>query len=78
MIRIFAALWAWLAIMGAASAAPGDDLHALFDDYWANEMAENPFSATGSGVSGYEDKVPSVTPEDQARRTAQAAGRGRS
>ncbi len=59
-------------LAGAGLAAPADDLHALFDDYWANEMEENPFSATSSGVSGYDDKVPSVTPEDQERRQAEA------
>ncbi len=72
--RILAAFvgFAGILMAGTALAAPADDLHALFDDYWANEMEENPFSATGSGVPGYEDKVPSVAPEDQARRNAQA------
>lgn len=54
-------------------AAPSDDLNALFEEYWANEMAENPFSATGSGVFDYNDQIPSLTPEDEARRTAEDA-----
>ncbi|GJL92846.1 DUF885 domain-containing protein [Hyphococcus sp.] len=56
----------------AVSAAPADDLETLFDDYWANEMEEHPFSATSSGVNDYNDKVTSVTPADQARRTEEA------
>lgn len=62
-----------LLLTPAAFAAPADDLHALFDDYWANEMSENPFSATGSGVFDYNDQVPSVTPGDEARRADEAA-----
>ncbi|MAW81005.1 MAG: DUF885 domain-containing protein [Parvularcula sp.] len=54
------------------AAAPADDLHALFEEYWANEMEENPFGATSSGVEGYDDKVPSVTPEDHERRREEA------
>ncbi|MHA7871977.1 MAG: DUF885 domain-containing protein [Hyphococcus sp.] len=56
----------------AAAAAPADDLHALFDDYWANAMEENPFAATGAGVYDYNDQVPGVAPEDEARRAAKA------
>ncbi len=54
-----------------AYAAPSDDLNALFEEYWANEMAENPFSATGAGVFDYNDQIPSLTPEDEARRTSE-------
>ncbi len=57
---------------GGALAAPDSDLHALFEEYWANEMEEDPFKATGAGVPGHDDKVPGVTPEDQARRQAEA------
>ncbi len=65
------AVFLW-AIPFAASAAPADDLKALFDDYWANEMRENPFAATSSGVMAYNREVPSVAPEDHARRLEQA------
>ncbi|PQA87433.1 DUF885 domain-containing protein [Hyphococcus luteus] len=57
---------------GAALAGPAEDLDALFDDYWANEMEENPFAATQSGVSGYDDKIPGVAPSDYARRREEA------
>ncbi|SNT72024.1 DUF885 domain-containing protein [Amphiplicatus metriothermophilus] len=55
-------------VLQPAFAAPSDALAALFDDYWAHEMAENPFAATAAGVEGYDDKVPAVAPEDHARR----------
>jgi uncharacterized protein (DUF885 family) len=61
-----------LAATAPVAAAPADDLNALFADYWANEMEEHPFSATSSGIDDYNDKVTSVTPQDQARRTEEA------
>ncbi|MFC2952244.1 DUF885 domain-containing protein [Marinicaulis aureus] len=70
-LMVFVVVAGALAV-GSAQAAPADDLHALFDEYWANEMEESPFSATGSGVSGYDDKMPGVAPEDHARRKAEA------
>ena len=63
----------WLAFVTAAIAAPSDELDLLIDDYWANEMKENPFSATGSGVFDYNDRAPSVAPADQERREKAAA-----
>lgn len=62
-----------LAIFAVTSAVMADDLDTLFDDYWANEMAENPFSATNAGEFSYNDRVPVVAPEDYARRAAEAA-----
>ena len=57
-------------LMGAAQAAPVDDLNQLIDEHWANAMAENPFA----GDSPHKDKLPSVAPEDHARRAAATAG----
>jgi uncharacterized protein (DUF885 family) len=71
MVRLIAFLA--LMMVQAAHATPVDDLHVLFDEYWANEMAEDPFSATSSGVFEYNDQVPGVAPDDQARRAAQAS-----
>ena len=71
-----AAAAAFLAISssdGSVHAAPADDLTALMDEYWANEMAENPFSATRSGVFEYNDRVPAVAPADHQRRTESIA-----
>jgi len=62
-----------LIVSPVAYAAPADDLNALFEEYWANEMAENPFSATSSGVYQYNDQVPSVAPDDQARHALEDA-----
>lgn len=53
----------------ARAGAPSDAaLDALFADYWAFEMAENPFAATIAGVHEYNDRAPAVAPEDFARR----------
>lgn len=49
--------------LGAAS----EDLHRLFDEYWAFEMEANPFEATWSGDHQYNDRVPDVSPEKQER-----------
>ena len=53
-----------------AASSADSALRALFDEYWAFEMRENPFSATSSGVSDYNHEVPQVAPEDYRRRTA--------
>ncbi len=66
------ALAAGLTFGGAASAA--EELDRLFADYWANELEENPFAATGVGVETYNDRVPLAAPEDQARRLEEAKG----
>ena len=52
----------------SALAGSSEELAKLFDDYWAYEMREDPFAATGSGMSDYNDQVPAVAPEDHARR----------
>ncbi len=56
-----------------AQAAPAEELAALIDDYWASEMTENPFSATGSGIYDFNDQVPDVAPADHQRRAQKAA-----
>jgi uncharacterized protein (DUF885 family) len=73
MIRSFAAAVAVVAVsLSVAAAAPSDELKALFDEYWANELAEDPLSATYSGVDDYNDKIRQVAPEDHARRAQEA------
>ncbi|MGK0238435.1 MAG: hypothetical protein ACI92G_001901 [Candidatus Pelagisphaera sp.] len=49
--------------LGVAS----EDLHRLFDEYWAFEMEANPFDATWSGDHQYNDRVPDASPEEQKR-----------
>lgn len=66
-------LGAGLALIAAsAQAAPADDLETLIDDYWTNELEEDPFMATGAGVFDFNDRAPSVSVKDQSRRAAEA------
>jgi uncharacterized protein (DUF885 family) len=50
--------------------ARGDSarVHALFAEVWAFELREDPLFATDVGEHRYDDRLPSVTPEDEARR----------
>ena len=68
MIRISAFGIAIVFLAASVNAAPGDELRLLFDEYWDYEMEINPFSATGSGVNLYNDRVPDVSPAAQARK----------
>lgn len=71
MIRIsIAALGAFIFFSAAALASPAGDLNALFEDYWENELAEDPFAATQAGRESENDRAPAVAPEDYARRKA--------
>ncbi|MEL7486712.1 MAG: DUF885 domain-containing protein [Pseudomonadota bacterium] len=60
--------WMMAIAASAALAGPSEDLDALFEDYWAYELREDPLKATGAGVNTYNDKMPAVAPEDHARR----------
>ncbi|MEO1136232.1 MAG: DUF885 domain-containing protein [Pseudomonadota bacterium] len=51
-----------------AMASSSEALNKLFEEYWSNEMREDPFAATRNGVSGYDDQIPKVTPQDYERR----------
>lgn len=57
-----------IAVAFASPAYASEELDQLFADYWANELAENPFSATAFGVETYNDKVPLVGEADRKRR----------
>src|SRR5437660_6375363 len=43
-------------------------LHALFDRTWETRLRESPTFATSVGRHEYDDRLPSVTPADLARR----------
>ncbi|HEY2322594.1 MAG TPA: DUF885 family protein [Thermoanaerobaculia bacterium] len=43
-------------------------LHALFDRAWETSLRESPLFATSVGRHEYDDRMPSVTPADLARR----------
>ncbi|MDZ7627028.1 MAG: DUF885 family protein [Parvularculaceae bacterium] len=45
---------------------------AIFDDYWKTALEEDPFSATGAGISDFNDRVPAVAPADHERRLEQS------
>jgi uncharacterized protein (DUF885 family) len=64
-----------LAERGTASQAvpgragePALRLHALFDRDWEARLRESPLFATSVGRHDYDDRLPSVTPADLARR----------
>ena len=68
-MKIFAAL-----LLLATPAFATDDiarLHALFDRQWETRLRENPLFATSVGRHEYDDRLPSVTPADLARRSEQ-------
>src|SRR5947209_8291689 len=46
-------------------------LHALFDRTWETRLRESPLFATSVGRHEYDDRLPSMTPADLARRHAQ-------
>lgn len=52
--------------------ALGSPLAAIFKDYDDFSMRENPFEATLNGVSGFNDKVPDVSPAGYAHRESYA------
>jgi uncharacterized protein (DUF885 family) len=53
---------------GAAAVA---QLHDIFDREWQVRLEENPLTATSVGVHDYDDRLPSVDPEDLERRDGQ-------
>ncbi|MEQ1819592.1 MAG: DUF885 domain-containing protein [Terricaulis sp.] len=63
-------LTAAAALMSLATpaAAQNADLSRLFADERAFVYREDPLSATGAGIHDYDDRLPSVTPEANARQ----------
>jgi uncharacterized protein (DUF885 family) len=53
----------------AAAQSASADLARLFQEERAFVYREDPLSATNAGVHDYDDRLPSVTPEAQARQT---------
>jgi uncharacterized protein (DUF885 family) len=45
-------------------------LHALFEREWERDLAEHPIAATYLGDARYDDRLPHLSPEAQARREA--------
>jgi len=63
------ATFALLALPAVASEVA--KLHAIFDKNWETRLRENPLFATSVGRHEYDDRLPSVTPADLARRQAE-------
>ncbi len=71
-------IWAVLISIGVfIAAAQAQDattqLHALFKADWEFHLKEDPLMATRLGVHQYNDRLPSVAPEDFERRARQEA-----
>jgi uncharacterized protein (DUF885 family) len=73
-MRSLVAFLAALIVATAARAAPSDELAALFSEYWATTLREDPFLATYTGVAEYNRLVPAIAPADHRRRVATAEG----
>ncbi|HXO29773.1 MAG TPA: DUF885 domain-containing protein [Thermoanaerobaculia bacterium] len=56
----------------AADASPAAALHALFAEEWQYSLREDPLAATAVGDNRYNDRLPSMTPADLARRDEHA------
>ena len=48
-----------------------EHLHQLFEDEWRHNMATHPLSATQKGISDFDHRMPSATPEFYAQQTVQ-------
>lgn len=67
----------WVAALGlivlSAGCVAADDrarLHTLIADEWAFRLREDPLLATAVGVHDYDDRLPAVSAEAEARRAA--------
>src|SRR5512142_588542 len=60
--------------MPVCAADEGARLHALFERNWETRLRENPIFATSIGRHEYDDRLPSLTPADLARRYEQTKG----
>ncbi|HEV3457644.1 MAG TPA: DUF885 domain-containing protein [Thermoanaerobaculia bacterium] len=56
----------------AAAAGQAKALHALFAEQWQYALREDPLAATEVGDNRYNDRLPSLTPADLARRDRHA------
>lgn len=70
MKRLVLALVLAVSLVAPATAQTAStDLAQLFADERAFVFREDPLSATSAGMHDYDDRLPSVTPETQARQT---------
>ena len=71
-VVLFAAALAFSIMLAPTTHAqtPSQTLTQLFNDERAAVWREDPLTATGDGIHDYDDRLASVTPQAQARRTA--------
>lgn len=69
MKRILFAAAVLMAATPAVAQTASSDLARLFADERAFVYREDPLSATSAGIHDYDDRLPSVTPETNARQT---------
>lgn len=61
-------LFCLVTLTSAAWADANRELLQLAEDYWAQELREDPLHATFSGINDYNALLPSVSPADEQRR----------
>lgn len=57
--------------LNAEPSAAEQQLDTIMEEYWDFTLRESPLAATQAGVSDFNDRLSSVTPESQARRLQQ-------
>src|SRR6185503_6396825 len=55
-------------LIAASNEQSNSELQKLFDDDWSFRLAEDPLFATSVGNHQYDDRLPSVSIQDEARR----------
>jgi len=77
-MSLFASVLILHALVGAsapsAASAATATLHTLFAEQWQYALSEDPLLATEVGDNRYNDRLPSMTPADLARRDEHARG----
>ncbi len=63
-----AVLFASSATLRAEVSPAEQQLNTVMEEYWDYTLRESPLTATQAGISDFNDRLASVTPEDQARR----------
>jgi uncharacterized protein (DUF885 family) len=63
-----AAALLFLAFGQGRAQAPSERARALFDEYWQFRLREDPLLATSAGDHRFDDRLPSMTMQDIARR----------
>lgn len=67
--RILAAvMFALMNISAVAETSADEQLEAIIAEYWAYQLEADPVLATHLGIDRYNDRLPSVTRDDQLRR----------